>query len=803
MTTRTARATTPHGPATSDGPGGRPGRRTSPRKRRAATGAPRSLIIVESPAKARTIHRYLGASYVVKASMGHVRDLPKNRLGVDIENGFEPDYLTIRGKGEILKGLRKALKAVDRVYLAPDPDREGEAIAWHLVEALKIPPEKTYRVSFHEITRRAVTEALEHPTRIDRAKVNAQQTRRILDRIVGYQLSPLLWEKIAKGLSAGRVQSVAVRLIVEREREIQAFEPEEYWRVHVQAATAPEGHPGPDRALALEVKRVDGESASIPDEAAATAISKRLEEARLTITAVETRERMEKPPAPFITSTLQQAASTRLRFGASRTMRIAQQLYEGVELGSEGGVGLITYMRTDSVRVADEAIQAVRRTVEDTFGPAYVPGSPNRHRGRKGAQEAHEAIRPTDPARAPQDLKEHLSADQFKLYNLIYERFLASQMPPVRYAVTDLTVDAGGVELEARGRVLLFDGFTRVLSHRDDRDTGLPAGLEPGTELVRLAVDSRQHFTEPPARYGEASLVRALEKLGIGRPSTYASILATITDRGYVTVQDRRFRATELGAIVTDQLVKHFPKVLDTGFTSHMETELDRIAAAEADWVAVLDEFHSLFHDSLEAARREMDDLKHNPEVSDHTCEKCGRKFVIRINKRGKFLACSGYPDCRNTRSVDGAPKAPVEPTGIACEKCGAPMVLRSGRRGRFIACSAYPRCRQTMDCDEQGRPRPPEKTGETCEKCGAEMIVKSGRRGRFAACSAYPACRNTRSLPDESGKDPEKTGAKCPECGADMVVKHGRRGPFEACSAYPRCKTTRRLEAQPAADAG
>ncbi|MBN2490717.1 MAG: type I DNA topoisomerase [Planctomycetes bacterium] len=779
------------------------GSRGSRKRQQAAHRSPRSLVIVESPAKARTIHGYLGSSYVVKASMGHVRDLPKNRLGVDLEHGFRPDYLTIRGKGAVLQELRKALRRADRVYLAPDPDREGEAIAWHLAEALKIPPDRVHRVSFHEITRRAVTQAIANPTRLDLDKVHAQQARRILDRIVGYQLSPLLWEKIATGLSAGRVQSVAVRLIVEREREIRAFQPAEYWRIHVQAALPGEAAAPATAPLALEVKRVAGAPAAIPGEAAAQALVARIRSAPLEIASVATRERAEKPPAPFITSTLQQAASTRLRFRVNRTMRVAQQLYEGIALGRDGSVGLITYMRTDSYRVADEAIAAARRTVAATFGPAYVPVAPNHHAARKGAQEAHEAIRPTDPARPPQDLKEHLSTDQFKLYNLIYERFLASQMTPARYAVTEVAVDAGGVGLEARGRVVLFDGFTRVLSDRDEADTRLPPGLAPGLGLGCLAVEPAQHFTEPPARYTEASLVRALEKLGIGRPSTYASILSAIADRGYVQVEDRRFHATELGGIVTDQLVQHFPRILDPAFTSHMEVELDRIAAAEVDWTTVLAEFHAHFRDHLEAARHAMADLKNHPEPSEHVCEKCGRTLVVRLSRRGKFLACSGYPECRNTRSIDGAPKVAAEPTDLVCQRCGAPMVLRTGRRGRFLACSAFPRCRHTLDCDDQGRPRPPETVDPPCEKCGEPMIVRCGRRGRFAACSAYPACRNTRSLPAAPAPAPaaaEKISETCPECGADMVVKHGRRGPFAACSAYPKCRATRPLEAHPAA---
>ena len=727
--------------------------------------------------------------------MGHVRDLPKNRLGVDLENGFAPEYLTIRGKGDTLKDLRKALKNADQIYLAPDPDREGEAIAWHLIEALKLPEDRVHRITFHEITRKAVTEALAHPGRVSVERVHAQQARRILDRIVGYKLSPLLWEKIAKGLSAGRVQSVAVRLIVEREQEIQSFQPEEYWRIHVQAA-----RPGPenqetDEPFDLEVKKVDGEAATLANEAATLAVVARIEAAPLKIQAVETRQRSEKPGAPFITSTLQQAASTRLRFSAKKTMMVAQQLYEGVDLGSEGSTGLITYMRTDSFRIADEAVSAARETVTSLFGRDYVPETPHVFGKRQGAQDAHEAIRPTDVTRTPQDLKEHLTTDQFKLYGLIYERFLASHMASARYAVTEVQVDAGGVMLTARGRVTVFDGFTRVLSHREDRDDQLPAGLESGLELERREVRPAQHFTEPPPRYSEASLVRTLEKMGIGRPSTYATILSTITDRGYVQLSERRFKATELGMIVTEKLVRHFPRILDTDFTSHLEGELDQIASAGIPWTQVLEEFYAIFKQNLDAAYETMEDLKNNPEVSDQVCEKCGKNFVVKINKRGRFLACSSYPECKNARSMDGTPKPAPEPTDLVCEKCSAPMVIRTGRRGRFIACSAFPRCRNTMNCDDQGKPVLPEKTGEKCEKCGSDMVFKFGRRGRFAACSAYPKCRNTKSVPGEAEAAPEKSGEKCPECGADMLIKHGRRGSFQACSAYPTCKTTRPLE--------
>ena len=797
MTKKKTKSSTTSKTASGDGSNRTPTKKTA-RPARKKTRKTKHMVIVESPAKARTINKYLGPKYVVMASMGHVRDLPKNRLGVDLENGYEPHYQTIRGKGLTLQDLRKALKRVDKVFLAPDPDREGEAIAWHLIQALKIPEEKALRIQFNEITPKAVAEAIANPGQVNIDRVNAQQARRILDRIVGYKLSPLLWEKIAKGLSAGRVQSVAVKLIVEREKEIQEFQAEEYWRIRVKATPVGENAPDPRKAFDLEVKKIDGEAARLGNEAEATAVVERLENAPLVIDTVQTRTRRENPSPPFTTSTLQQSASTRLRFSARKTMMVAQQLYEGMEVGDEGSVGLITYMRTDSFRVAGEAVETGRSLIGNLFGKDYLPEKPPVYGKRKGAQEAHEAVRPTDPARTPQDMKSYLTQDQFKLYNLIWERFMASQMMPARYATTEVCIDVSGVLLTARGRVMVFDGFTRILSGREDPEDALPSGLEEGVELKRLETDPTQHFTEPPPRYSEASLVKTLEKKGIGRPSTYAAILSTISDRGYVKFKDRKFTATELGILVTEKLSTHFPKVLDADFTSRMEQELDKIAGSEADWTQVLDEFYLLFRKNLEAAYENMEDLKKNPEVSDKVCEKCGKNFIVKYHKRGKFLACSGYPDCRNTRSMDGVPKQAPEPTDLECEKCRAPMVIRTGRRGRFIACSAYPKCRNTMSCDDAGKPIEPEKTGDACEKCEAPMIIRTGRRGRFAACSAYPKCRNTKTLKGEADKEPEKSGETCEECGADMVIRYGRRGAFQACSAYPKCKHTRSVETQP-----
>jgi DNA topoisomerase I len=763
----------------------------------------KSLVIVESPAKAKTINKFLGKSYVVKASMGHVRDLPKGKFGIDVDHDFAPLYQTIRGRGDALADLRKAAKGASMVYLAPDPDREGEAIAWHLKEALELPAKKTARVTFHEITKNAVKEAFDHATTISMDRVNAQQTRRILDRIVGYKLSPLLWEKITRGLSAGRVQSVAVRLIVEREREIRAFVPEEYWTIEARLSA------GAGPSFLAELRRRDGEPVELKNAEQATAAYDEISRSDFVVDEVSKTKKTVKAPPPFTTSLLQQAASTRLRFSASRTMRIAQSLYEGVELGAEGSVGLITYMRTDSYNVSKEAIAAARELITTSHGKEYVPAEPNTFTQRKGAQLAHEAIRPTYLEHAPDKVAPHLTSDQLKLYKLIWARFLASQMSPAQFDLTDARIHAGRWQFTARGRRMIFPGHLAM--SKGDEEDGMPElpPLEKGQKLKLEKLDKAQHFTQPPPRYSEATLVKALEKKGIGRPSTYASIISTIQARGYVKMQSRAFHATRLGEVVTELLVEHFPQLMDAEFTAGLETRLDEIEEAKTDWLDTLRAFWKTFTRDLEKATTAMRDYKKNPDLGEgEACEKCGSPMIIKLHPRGSFLACSAYPNCKNTRPLDPTePKreAPQE-TSHVCSKCGSKMVLRSGRTGRFLACSSYPKCKNTFSVDEKGEPLIPKASGIKCDKCGAEMLIRYSRRGPFLGCSAYPACKNPKPLPEHLQPKPEPTHLNCEKCGKPMVIRAGRRGRFLACTGYPDCKETAPLEKlnlQPAAAPG
>jgi DNA topoisomerase-1 len=775
----------------------------------------KTLVIVESPAKARTINKYLGPSYVVRASMGHIRDLPKGKFGIDPET-FQPEYIAIRGKGKVLSELKKLAKSADAVYLAPDMDREGEAIAWHLAETLEVPDDRIYRVVFNEITKNAILSAFEQPGRLDMSKVDAQQARRVLDRIMGYKLSPLLWKKIAKGLSAGRVQSVAVRLIVEREREIRAFVSEEYWRVG--AAFREGGADFHAELRRLGATRIDKNL----DEKTAKKLVAELPPEGLELVELEEKPKTRRPTPPFTTSQLQQKASTMLRFSAKKTMMIAQQLYEGVEVPGEGSVGLITYMRTDSTRVSNDALAMVRDLIGKDYGPDYLPDKPNTFASKaKGAQEAHEAIRPTEPARTPEKLAKSLSADQLKLYRLIWEKFVSSQMKPARSSVTTATFEAalsgfrspavprlddkapppdfeGPARLVAQGEVELFDGHLRVFTtDRSERDVQvLPKGLVVGQAYVPKKVEPTQHFTQPPPRFSEATLVKELEKKGIGRPSTYAAIISTIQDRGYVLLEARRFHATELGEIVTEHLVGHFGDLINTDFTSQMEADLDKIESGDLPWAAVVKEFNTPFLHDLEKAEQEMKNIKTNPTLSEFKCDKCGAPMAVLYNKRGKFLGCSNYPECKNTMSADGTKtKSEVVETDYVCPTCGKPMVIRDGKRGRFLACTGFPKCRQTASVDDEGKLVEPKKTGVDCEKCGAEMIIRGSRRGPFLACSAYPKCRNAKPLPDELREAPKETGEACEQCGAPLVLKQSRWGKeFVACSAYPKCKYTRNV---------
>jgi len=710
------------------------------------------LVIVESGPKARTIAKYLGTGYRVRACMGHVADLPKSNMGVDIENGFRPTYEVIPGRKKVLHELRKQARGAEEVYLATDLDREGEAIAWHLARLLDLPPEKVRRVIFNEITRSAIRRAFENPTAIDENKVNAQQARRILDRIVGYCLSPLLWRKVKRGLSAGRVQSVAVRLIVDREREIENFQPQEYWEIH--ADLAPEAlRPAGEKKFRAKLERLDGETPALPDEGAARALAERLRAARYAVAKVEHRERLLQPPPPFNTSSLQQQASIQLNLRSWRTMQLAQQLYEGVELGPEGSVGLITYMRTDSFRIAESALESCREHIRQNFPAEYLPEAPRRYRSPRTAQAAHEAIRPTDVNRTPESVKPYLERNLYRLYELIWNRFVASQMSPGRLAVADVKVSArwedGGdhtATFAAQGRRLLFDGHLRLTGFDKKTEVHLP-DLAEGETLRLLGLEPSQHFTKPPPRYTEAGLVKTLERLGIGRPSTYAPIISTIRQRGYVRLVKRQFYATELGKLVTDELVRHFSDIMDVKFTSHMEDRLDEVEERQADWVGVLREFYEPFSRDLKEAEEKM--KRPEPEETEYTCPKCGSPMLKRWSVEGYFLGCSAYPKCRFTQPLDeeGKPVDRPEPeeTGEKCEKCGAPLVVRTGSRGRFLGCSNFPKCRYTRNLEPL--PEVPEDL-KTCEKCGEPMVVRWSRRGLFLGCSGYPKCRNTKPFP-------------------------------------------------------
>ncbi len=687
-----------------------------------------ALVIVESPKKARSIDKFLGGGYVVKASMGHVRDLPKRKLGLDVANGYSPSYEIVPTKKETIDELKKAAARAEMVYLATDPDREGEAIAWHLQQALELPDERVRRVTFHEITERAVKEAFGHTAPINMDLVNAQQARRFLDRFVGYQLSPLLWKKIMRNLSAGRVQSVAVRLIADREKDIRAFVSEEYWKI--AATVSPAGSSAESDRFVAALVEYNGAKFDAKNETDAHAIRDALQSASYAVSKVDEVEKLDKADPPFKTSTLQQQAAIRLRFSGKRTMKVAQELYEGIDVDGSGPVGLITYMRTDSLRISDEAMTALRDKIQAEFGERYLPAKPIRYAAGKLAQEAHEAIRPTDLAFTPDRIKGHLSHDQFRLYQLIYARFLASQMAPAVFTVTDVTIAAEKGVFKAQGKVLKFDGHRRVWPPGGKSDDALLPLLSAGQALDLHALEATQHFTQPPPRYSEATLIKALEKEDIGRPSTYAPIIQTIQDRQYVEQKDRRFFATDLGMVVTDFLVERFPKILDPKFTAHMEDELDDIASAKEDMVKVLDEFYHPFQESLKAAAEQAERVQ---ILTEETCHVCGAPMALKFGKTGRFLSCSKYPDCKATRPIGGQPRAEAVESGHTCLKCGKPLLIRENKRGeKFLSCSGYPECKESFNIDEAGNPVPSVvETEYTCEKCGKPMALRQGSRGR------------------------------------------------------------------------
>ncbi len=728
----------------------------------------KGLIIVESPTKVRTIKKIVGKDFEVAASVGHIKDLPKSRLGVKIENGFEPEYVTIKGKREVINKLKAAAKKAAEIYLGPDPDREGEAIAWHIAEELKGLKKPIRRLLLYELTEKGIKEALARPSELDPLKFESQKARRILDRLVGYNLSPLLWEKVKRGLSAGRVQSVALRLICEREREREAFEPEEYWTIEVVFET----QAGP---LVAKLKRYQGRPVKPKTEKEAKALVAALKKASFSITKVERKEIRRKPPAPFITSTLQQEAWRRLRFSAKKTMLLAQRLYEGVELGEEGAVGLITYMRTDSVRVASEAVEEARAFVAETFGQEFLPPKPHVYKSRKTAQEAHEAIRPTSLQRTPEKLKAYLSKDELALYDLIFRRFVASQMVEARFERTEVHIAGGEFELLASGTVLVHPGFLVLYRQEEEAEKSLPP-VKEGEGLRLLEIKPEQHFTQPPPRYTEASLIRTLEEKGIGRPSTYAQIVSTIKERGYVETEKGYLKPTELGLLVNDLLVAHFPHLIETGFTARLEEALDEIEEGKRQRVELLKDFYQTFEDVLNKAREEMASLKAGVP-SGIKCPACGEEMIIRVGKAGAFLACSRYPECKETRDYVRDEKGSIKvveknrQTGEVCEKCGRPMVVKRGRFGEFLACSGYPECRNTK----------PLSTGIPCPKegCPGQLLKRRARTGKiYYRCSKAPECDFI--LWQEPLKE------ECPACGAPFLIrKKERRKEFKVC---PKC---------------
>ena len=751
----------------------------------------KSLIIVESPAKAKTIKKYLGAGFTVKASVGHVKDLPEHRLGIDIAHDFAPEYVPIQGKRKLLQELRAEAEKVERVYLAPDPDREGEAIAWHIASELhRTAPDHIYRILLHEITKKGITEALQQPGRIDEHKVSAQQARRLLDRLVGYKISPLLWQKVQRGLSAGRVQSVALRIVCEREQEIQAFQSQEYWTIDAAMAVA---DPPPFQA---RLHTISGQKVDIATAEVAHSIVAELQAAHYTVAEVKKTTRRRHPAPPFTTSTLQQEAVRKLRFSTQRAMRIAQQLYEGLALGDEGEAGLITYMRTDSTRLADEAVQEARQYIHEHYGQDYVPSQPRRYRSQKAAQEAHEAIRPTSVLRTPDRVKPYLSAEQHALYTLIWNRLVASQMSSAVLDHTTVDITAKQYSFRATGAVMRFPGFTALYeeslaeSPKPDTDAGAHNRLLPplvvGQEVQITSLEPNQHFTQPPPRFTEASLVSELEKLGIGRPSTYAAILGTLRERRYVEDKERRFIPTDLGTTVNGLLVESFPDLLNVQFTAQLEDKLDQIEEGKCDWVATLHAFYEPFVVELQQATRKMRDVRKEVEETNEICDKCQRPMVIRRGRFGRFMACSGYPECKNTRelSTETPTQAPAAPSvEVTCEQCGKPMALKRSRYGEFLACTGYPKCKATkpvvtsvMDCPEAS--------------CGGTIVQRRSRRGKtFYGCTNYPRCTFSlwqRPIPQA-----------CPQCAAAYMLEKQtkKQGVTRQC---PTCKYQEAVTAAP-----
>jgi DNA topoisomerase I len=792
----------------------------------------KSLVIVESPAKAKTIGKYLGKDFEVLASVGHIMDLPKNDIGVELkQRTFEPTLIVSPGKEKVVSQLKKAASKADQIFLAPDPDREGEAIAYHLLLQLggsAKDKQKIHRVTFNEITKKAVQDAFQHAREVDQNLVDAQQTRRVLDRLVGYQISPLLWDKVRRGLSAGRVQTVAVRLIVEREREIGAFKPVEYWTL--DAFLHPEKQA--DSSFKARFVGIEGEpirvangkdkegkdqfiANALPDKKSMDEVLAALRDAQWSVVSVESRQQQRRPVAPFITSQLQRDAASKLGFNVRRTMGVAQRLYEGVEIGSEGPVGLITYMRTDSPRVSPEAIAGAREWIGKTLGPQYLPAAPHEYRGKKGAQDAHEAIRPTDASRTPESLARHLTDEQLKLYRLIWQRFVASQMTPAQFDVTTAKIAAvsrkagKAYDFRVSGSVLRFDGFLKVYEvsedknadDEDDSKNKLPS-LDGVSTLELEKLIDEDHFTSPPPRYNEASLVKVLEERGIGRPSTYASIISTIQDREYVTKIVGRFYPTEIGMVVCDLLVESFPYIFDPQYTARLEEELDDIEDGKEKWTTLLNGFYDHFEDELNHADKKMRNIKRMEQITDEKCDLCGSPLLLKWGKFGSFFACSAYnkkdPNSCTFTKENTANKPDLNtPEGENateqeeyCENCGKVMVLRRGPFGMFMACPDYnadPPCRtfRKLSSKQQQKQSAPQPTGEACPQCGKPLVLRQGAYGEFVSCSGYPKCKYVKQNIIE--------GMKCPKCGTgDIAERKAKRGNiFWGCTNYPKCDFT------------
>ncbi len=696
------------------------------------------LVIVESPTKARTISKFLGRGYKVEASQGHVRDLPKSQIGVDVEHGFEPKYITIRGRGEILTRIRKEARSATKIYLATDPDREGEAISWHLANVLGIDEKEPCRIEFHEITAKAVKNAVKAPRALNLDLVNAQQARRVLDRLVGYQISPLLWRKVKKGLSAGRVQSVATAMICDREAEIDAFEPEEFWTLTADFSVA--GGAFSARYIGSAEEKIQLRSQAECDE-----VIEKARGAKFVIGPIRRSERRKFPAAPFTTSNLQQEASRKLNFTTVKTMQIAQQLYEGVDLEGEGTMGIVTYIRTDSTRTSDEANAAAREMILSRYGAEYVPETPNVYKSRKTAQDAHEAIRPTDINRRPELVKSSLTRDQFKLYKLIYDRYVSSQMTPAVFDTMAAEVDGNGARFHFSGQKLRFSGFTAVYEESyDDREEEAEAALPDLTEGMEAAMGephAEQHFTQPPPRYTEASLVRALEEKGIGRPSTYAPTITTIITRGYVARESKRLHPTELGLVVNEMMQKNFPDIVDIAFTADMEEKLDEVESGALEWHKVIEDFYGPFEETLQKAEENIEKVSIVDQVSDIPCEKCGAMMVYKMGRYGKFLACPNFPECRHTQAL-------LKDIGVPCPECGARLLERVSRKGRkFYGCERYPEC-AFVSWDQP--------VNQLCPVCGSHMVLKRGRKGEVFHVCTNEQCRHRVSVENNAGAEGE-----------------------------------------------